>query len=737
MSELIVIEGCIEEIIYSNFANGYTVCVLNCDGEMVTATGCMPYLAEGEEVSLTGGWVEHPEYGRQFSVKGIEKKLPSTTGSILRYLASGVVRGIRLATAKKIVDKFGEDTLNVILTEPAKLAEVKGISREKAILIGEDYAKQQGMQSIIMFLQSYGIGSVLAMKVYKTFGAEAVSLIKKNPYILSDEIEGISFKTADRIAMSLGGSKESKDRVKSGIVYILMYNAVSVGHTYLPKDEFLRLASEALEVDIALVESALAELVLSKRLYVGNPNGETGVFLSSMALAESKIADKISKLLEERELISESKVCEFLEDWEKNHDIKLAEEQKNAVFMAAKMGVFVLTGGPGTGKTTIVNAIIDLFEELELKIALAAPTGRAAKRLSEVTNREAKTIHRLLEVGYGSDDEIKKFVKDESNPLDYQVFIVDEASMIDINLGYALMCAIRDNSRVIFVGDCDQLPPVGAGNMLSDIISSKVVPVSRLSVIFRQAACSSIVRNAHRVMAGDLPLVNEKDTDFFFLARDGGQEIADTVCDLCSRRIPEAYKQDPMVNIQVLTPSKKGMIGTVNLNIVLQKVLNPPSPNKNEYKSGAVVFREGDKVMQTKNNYDIMWESVSGCGDGCGVFNGDIGFVEAIDNEARAVYVIFDDKRVVYTHSMLEELEHSYAITVHKSQGSEFDTVIMPVFNVAPMLMRRNLFYTAITRAKKLVILVGNGEALERMVNNDSNSVRYTALKYIMENGSI
>ncbi len=736
MSGLIVIEGCVSEIIYSNYANGYTVCDLDCDGEMVTATGCMPYLAEGEDIILTGEWVEHPEYGRQFSVKGIEKKLPSTTSAILKYLASGVISGIRLATAKKIVDKFGEETLNIILTDAVRLAEIKGISKEKAIKIGEDYASQQGMQSIIMFLQGYGIGSTLAMKVYKAFGSDATDRIKKNPYILSNEIDGISFKTADKIAMSLGVSKESVERIKAGIFYILTYNSQTMGHTYLPREELLNIVSSALEVDIAQAESALVALADLKWVYVYNINGDTGVFLDSMISAETGIANKISKLLEVKELLSEDEVESFLNDWEKTHDIKLADEQRNAVFMAAKMGIFVLTGGPGTGKTTIVNAIIDMFESVDMEIALAAPTGRAAKRLCEVTNREAKTIHRLLEVGYASDSEVKSFSKDEDNPLSQQVFIVDEASMIDVNLGYALMRAIRDDARVIFVGDCDQLPPVGAGNMLSDIIDSKTVPIARLSVIFRQAACSCIVRNAHRVIAGDLPVANEKDTDFFFLPRGGANEISETVCELCSKRIPKAYGQNPMTSIQVLTPSKKGIIGTVSMNAAIQSVLNPRDINKNEYKSGAVIFREGDKVMQTKNNYDVMWESVSGGEDGCGVFNGDIGFIDAIDNEARAVSVIFDDRRVIYTYTMLEELEHAYAITVHKSQGSEFDTVIMPVYNVAPMLMRRNLFYTAITRAKKLVILVGQSGAVEKMVSNDIDSVRYTALKWIMENGT-
>ncbi len=733
MSEFEIVEGSVEEIIYSNYENGYTVCVIDANGDMVTATGCMPYLGEGDVVRLSGLWVNHPEYGKQFSVKGFEKRLPATADSILKYLGSGVIRGIRLATAKKIVDAFGEDTLNIIMTEPHRLAEIKGISADRAKEISEDYQKQLGMQSIIMFLQNYGIGAVMAMKIYKRFGSNAVDKIKQNPYILSNEIMGISFKTADKIAFSIGHLPDSMERIKSGIIYILSSAAQNMGHTFLPKDELIYNAVSELGVEIAQTENALISLIGEARIFSQEITGQEAIFLEDMLYAEGIIARKLFSMINEKEVMSEEKAEEFINRWEKDNDTELASEQRQAVLTAAKMGAFVLTGGPGTGKTTVVNIIIDMLEHAGLKVALAAPTGRAAKRLSEVTGREAKTIHRLLEVGYCDDDTVRSFTHDETNPLVESAFIVDESSMIDVNLGSALLRAVKPNARMILVGDADQLPSVGAGNMLSDIIDSGVVPTVRLTSVFRQAQKSIIVRNAHRVMQGLMPLVNEKDTDFFFMARSSIDEVEETICQLCAKRIPEAYGYDAMLNIQVLSPARKSGVGINTLNAALQKVLNPYSLYKSEHKSGSVIFREGDKIMHTKNNYDIEWESLTSSETGMGVFNGDMGYIEKIDEQNRVLYAVFDEKRVMYDFNMLEEIEHSYAITVHKSQGSEFDVIIMPVWNVSAFLMKRNLFYTAITRAKRLVVLVGMSEAVEKMVANNSDSVRYTSLKWRLE----
>lgn len=734
MRELEIIEGSICAIIYSNFANGYTVCSVKTDSEEITATGYMPYAAEGEDVRLSGVWTNHIDYGRQFLVKSFEKKLPTTANSILKYLGSGVIRGIKLATAKKIVDAFGDDTLNIILNYPKRLAEIKGISLNKAETIGEEYAKQQSMQNIVMFLQTYSVGASVALAVHKRFGVNAVDIIKKNPYILSDEISQIGFKTADKIALSLGGAVDSPERIKAGILYILNIDAQNLGHTYLPKDELVLKAQNFLNIEIAQAEAAVLSLVGEKKAFIKDIHGVEAVFSENLFFAEMLICKKVLALIKEKQIMDKEHIENFITSWEKENEIDLADEQKEAVHAAATNGVFVLTGGPGTGKTTVLNVIIDMFEKSGIDCALAAPTGRAAKRLSEMTGKNAQTIHRLLEVGYSGDDEIRSFTKDETNPLEQKAFIIDETSMIDVNIGCAFIRAIKLEARVIFVGDANQLPPVGAGNMLSDIILSGCVPTVRLTKIFRQAEKSMIVRNAHRIIDGLMPIANEKNTDFFFMPRSAGENIVNTLCELCKTRIPNAYNQDPMTQIQVLSPMRKTVVGVNNLNSILQKTLNPYSKLKNEHKAGNVIYREGDKIMHIKNNYDLEWESIGSTESGTGVFNGDMGFIEKIDNENRCLYAVYDDKRVCYNFDMCEEIEHAYAITVHKSQGSEFDTVIMPVYSAAPMLMRRNLFYTAITRAKKMVILVGSADAVSKMVSNNCDAKRYTALEYMLKN---
>lgn len=728
-----VLEGMVEEIVYTNYANGYTVCTLDADGEPVTATGCMPYLSEGESVKLSGSWVTHPEYGRQFSVRLYEKVLPTTSAAILRYLGSGIVKGIRLATAKKIVDKFGDDTLTVLASEPHRLAQVSGISKAKAAEIGEAYAKQQSISSTVMFLQQYGIGAQTALKVYRRFGQDAVAYIKDDPYILVDEVGGVSFKTVDRIAYAMGVGAENLSRLRAGVKYVLNYNAQNGGHTYLPFDVLRSTAAQMLGVSEDEAERAIYSLSVENAVILQEIDGVQGVFLEKMFAAEGYICRKVEQMAHKAGILPVSEAARLVDEWEAAHTLTLADEQREAVIDALSSRIMVLTGGPGTGKTTIVNTILEILQQKSISIALTAPTGRAAKRMSEVTGLPAKTIHRLLEITFTEDEDFKLFARDESNPLEEDVVIVDESSMVDVLLGSALFKALKPTAHLILVGDADQLPPVGAGNMLGDLIASGAVKTVRLSKIFRQAAQSMIVQNAHRIIGGEEPILNAEGSDFYFVARGSTDSIAAAVAQLCRTRLPQAYGYDPMKQIQVLSPMKKGPAGVRNLNKLLQQSLNPPSPDKTERKAGERILREGDRVMQVKNNYDLTWTPDDGGEPGTGVFNGDMGFIEEIDLLGKRLTVKYDDKRVDYTFDMLEELELAYAVTVHKSQGSEFDVVVMPVFSAAPMLMKRNLLYTAVTRAKQFVVLVGSEAAIRTMVASDSEAKRYTSIRWKME----
>lgn len=732
--ETVYIEGMVEDIVYSNYANGYTVCTLDADGDMVTATGCMPYLSEGESVRLTGKWVNHPEYGRQFSVALYEKIAPQAAAAILRYLASGTIKGVRLATARKIVDKFGDESLAVMLNEPERLAEINGISRQKALEIGREYATQQGISSVVMFLQQYGIGAKTALRVYRRFGADAVTYIKDDPYVLAEEINTIGFNTVDRMAYAMGISAQNLSRLKAGIKYILAYNAQNSGHTYLPQEVLVAAATSLLGVEEEEIERALYSLRVENAVVIREIDGVECVFLDAMLEAESYICKKILAMAQKPGIVSKHEAENLVDEWEAGGSLQLADEQREAVIYALSSRIMVLTGGPGTGKTTIVNTIIEILGQKGISIALAAPTGRAAKRMSEVTGLGAKTIHRLLEISYSDDETESIFGRDETNPLEESFVIVDEASMVDVLLGSALFKALGANAHLIMVGDADQLPPVGAGNMLGDIIGSGALKTICLTKIFRQAAESMIIQNAHKIINGERPILNAADSDFYYVARSGAEAIAACVTQLCRERLPDAYGYDPIEQLQVLSAMKKGICGVKNLNKLLQQALNPPSEAKNEHKSGDNIYREGDKVMQIKNNYDMAWEDLDGGENGQGVFNGDMGRIEEIDNVSRYICVIYDDKRVTYSFDMLDELELAYAITVHKSQGSEFDVVIMPVYNAAPMLMKRNLLYTALTRAKKLVVLVGIESAIHTMVASDSENKRYTAMRYILEN---
>ncbi len=728
--ETITVCGVIEEIIFSNPDNGYTVCDVNSSEEgLFTATGYMPYISEGESVSLSGIWTTHPDYGEQFRVDYYETVLPTNEESILKYLSSGIIPGIREATAKKLVDRFGTDILQILLTEPEKIAEIKGISKDKARKIGDAYSELQSMQSIVMFLQQYNVSANMAVKVHNILGTNAVECIKNNPYILADKIDGFSFKTSDTIAFNMGLPKNSMLRICTGIKYILQNAAYTSGHTYLPKTVLTEHCAYTLQVEEDEVEAAVAELLSKRELFCDRIDNTDVYYLYTFYESEYYIARRLASLsVQEQKFTMSNEECEkAIDELEEIHSIRLASEQRNAVITAVSSGCMVLTGGPGTGKTTTINTIIEIFESLKLSIALAAPTGRAAKRMSQVTGLEAKTIHRLLCTHLNGSGE-HMFSHNEENPLPADVVILDEVSMIDINLMASFLKAIKRGAKVILSGDSDQLPSVGPGNVLRDIIDSSAVPVIRLDKIFRQAEESAIIVNAHRINKGELPDLNIKDKDFFFLSRTMPEQAAYTIIDLYKTRLPKSYDINPVSDIQVLSPTKKGVAGTINLNKLLQLHINPPHYTKHEHAYGNTIFREGDKVMQTKNNYDIEYKRV-GHESGMGVFNGDMGIITSINTADKCLTVTFDDDRIVeYPFNNLDELDLAYAITVHKSQGSEFPTVIMPVCNFAQMLMSRNLFYTAVTRAKDRVVLVGSEKTVYAMTKNNSYEQRFTGL---------
>jgi len=728
--EKITIIGTVAEIIYYNDENGYTVFEIESDShEEFTVTGYTVNLSEGEQISVTGNWTVHPDYGEQFRIEYYKTVLPTKAQDILRYLSSGVVYGVRCATAKKIVNAFGEESLNIMLKDPLRLSEIKGISVKKAEKIGESFREIQAMQSIVMYLQIYNVSANLAVKIYKQFGSDAVEKIKQNPYILSDVIDGVKFSVADKIAFGEGFAINSPLRIKAGLKYLLMQAAYGGGHVYLPKNLMIEHGAYNLKVDESDIENILSDLVMSKDFYIDKVNGESAYYLSSLYKAESYTASRLKSLSVGfgEALMSDALTLQRIESFEKASGIQFAPEQKNAAVTAVSdCGCMVITGGPGTGKTTIINTILRLFDELQMKVALAAPTGRAAKRMSQVTGMEAKTIHRLL--GASGEEGALRFTFDESNPIKADVVILDEASMIDTYLMYALLKAIAPGTRLILSGDADQLPSVGPGNVLNDIIKSKAVPVIKLTHIFRQAEESLIVMNAHSINKGEIPELSCKTKDFFFLPRKNADSVLATITELCTSRLTSTYGLDAFSDIQVISPSKKGICGSVNLNKQLQNALNPPNVTKAEYSYGKTVFRVGDRVMQTKNNYDLYYTREIG-DSGVGIFNGDMGRISEISVIDKYMVVIFDeDKRCEYPFNQLEELDLAYAITVHKSQGSEFPYVVMPVWQFPQMLMCRNLFYTAVTRAKTMVILVGDEAAVEYMTKNNSENDRYTGL---------
>lgn len=730
MSEIITVTGTVEEIIYTNPDNGYTVCVIDSAEESIfTATGYMPFVSEGESVALSGSWTQHPDYGEQFKAEYYETVLPSDEEAIIKYLGSGIVSGIREATAKKLVAHFGTEILDIMLQSPERLAEVKGISKDKADKIGKSFAETRSMQSVVMFLQQYSITANMAVKIHNALGANAVDMIKKNPYILADMVDGIAFKTADLVAFNMGMPRNSIERIKAGVKHILKDAAFTSGHVFLPKSVLIEHSVYTLKVEENEVEAAISALLGSKDIFFDNVDGTDAYYLYEYYEAEYYISRRLIALVnsEQKFTMNETEAERAIDEYETESDIRLATEQRSAVVTALVSGCMVLTGGPGTGKTTTINTIIKLLEDLKLSIALAAPTGRAAKRMSQVTGCEAKTIHRLLGVQRASAG-YNIFTHNEENPLSADVIILDEVSMIDITLMSAFLKAVKRGARVIFSGDADQLPSVGPGNIIHDMIESKTIPVIELKQIFRQAEESLIIVNAHRINHGELPELKEHTSDFFFLKRRTPEDSAYTVADLFKNRLPKSYGVEPLSSIQIISPTKKGLAGMVALNKLLQSHINPYDELRPQYTYGNTIFRVGDKVMQTKNNYDIPYTRENG-EDGMGIFNGDMGIIEAIFVRDKMMVIVFDeDKRVEYPFTNLDELDLAYAITVHKSQGSEFPIVIMPVCSFTPMLMSRNLFYTAVTRAKDMVVLVGSEKAVANMTMNNQYRERFTGL---------
>lgn len=724
-----IVEGTVEEIIFCNEINGYTVCDIRCEQNTVTVVGYMPFLNVGETVKITGKWVNHPEYGDQFKAELYEKILPQTEEAIEKYLASGIIKGVGPATAARIVKAFGKDTLDIINFRPQMLAEVKGISLDKAIKIGRSFDEQKGLRNIVMFLQEFGISPSCCIKIHKAFGDRAVNEIKQNPYRLSDDIFGIGFKTADRIAMSLGIDPASKFRICSGIKHVLSQAAAN-GHTYFPEDKLKEYTSRLLQTSLDDIDNSLVSLVLDRIVIAEKIKGINRLYLSAFYNAELGICRRLVDLALRDFNYEMGDIGIKLRKMENDEGIEFAAMQRKAIEQALTNGVLVITGGPGTGKTTIIKSIIKLLESEGLRTVLAAPTGRAAKRMAEATGYEARTIHRLLEIGYTGDDRDLLFQRNENNPLDADIIIIDEMSMVDVLLMNHLLKAVPPGARLILAGDINQLPSVGAGNVLNDIIHSGLIKTVRLTDIFRQAQESMIIVNAHRINSGEKPLLNIKDKDFFFVPRSNAESIIKTVTDLCTRRLPDTYSYDPMRHIQILTPTRKGPAGVVNLNIELQKALNPPGKNKSEKVYREYIYREGDRVMQVKNNYNLRWAKAGQpYMDGTGVFNGDTGIISRIDDQEQIIEVLFDEERLVeYDFGILDEIEPAFAITIHKSQGSEFPVIIMPVISGPQVLMTRNILYTAVTRARDLVVLVGDERILEDMVLNEREMLRYSGL---------
>ena len=724
--EKVKLSGKIENVVYRNESNDYTVIEMSDENDLlITAVGVMPLAFEGEEVVLSGHWTYHKEFGKQFSFDSFEKNLPKEVDGILQYLSSRTIKGVGPVTAVKIVNRYGLDTFDVIEKHPEWLADIPGITMKKAAQIAESFREQTGIRGVMMLCKDY-ISPAEVTKVYKKYGGSALGIIEENPYILCGGELGISFDKIDDLARNMGHASDSLPRVLSGIEYLLGYNGISNGHTCLPTDKLLMAASQLLSLDINAISDMVDAFIRSGDLGRYREGDREYIMTHRAAEAEDFIAKTLHRLSLGVARYGINDVSSLLEQVEAKLSIKLAPQQKKAVYHALESGVMVLTGGPGTGKTTVVKALISLFNSVGEKVVLAAPTGRAAKRMSEATGQEAKTVHRMLEMERTQNGE-NRFCRNAKTPLDESVVIIDEASMLDLFLTEALVRALKRGARLILIGDSDQLPSVGAGNILEDIISSEKISTIRLTEIFRQSKESLIITNAHRINSGESPILNVTNNDFFFVRREQEGDICKTISSLISERLPRTYGTNIVDQIQVITPSKKGIAGVEALNSALQEAMNPPLQFKREKHAHGTIFREGDRVMQISNNYEVEWEK-NGI-EGLGLFNGDIGRIVRINKNDSYMTIDFEDKIVKYPFDLLDELELAYAITVHKSQGSEYPVVIIPMYYCPPMLMSRNLLYTAVTRAKRMVILVGRSDIPLKMAQNNREVLRYTTLR--------
>jgi len=725
------INGFVEKVVYRNAENGYTVVNISVEGDDVVCTGYFSDITEGDQIIAEGSFVEHKQYGIQFTVASYEIKEPETSVAMEKYLGSGIIKGVGPALSAKIVKKFGDETFNIIEREPERLAEIKGITEKKAIEIGSQFEEKKEFRNAMIFLNQYGVSNALAMKIYKEYGIKVMKIVRENPYRLADDIAGVGFKTADEIALRMGFSPESSMRMKAGISFALSM-AASNGHTYLLYEDLYEESKRLLGISEAEFENDIYELTIERKIVLKEVKGERRVYNNNLYYMELTVARKLLDLNAKSEnnyKVMEAKVKEV----EAKTGIKLGDLQRKAVYEAVESGLVIITGGPGTGKTTTINAIIKLFEMQNMEILLAAPTGRAAKRMTETTGMEAQTIHRLLELnGNPEEGGSMRFERNELNPLEADVIIIDEMSMVDIYLMYSLLKAVTVGTRLILVGDVNQLPSVGPGKVLKDIIGSEKFNVVRLSEIFRQAAESDIITNAHKINAGQSIRLDNKSKDFFMLSMNSSLQIQRALVSLIAEKLPP-YVDATKYDIQVLTPSRKGELGVENLNKILQQYINPPAPNKREKQWGEMIFRENDKVMQIKNDYQMEWKIVTKKGltikEGSGVFNGDCGIIREINEFAGTVTVEFDEGKIVeYTGATLEELELAYAITIHKSQGSEYPAVIIPLLNAPRPLLNRNLLYTAVTRARKCVTIVGSENSVNEMIQNESEMKRNSGL---------
>ena len=725
--KLLHVEGTVENVLFKNESNGYTVLDLDAGGELITVVGEIGDIEEGEGLILEGYYDTHRRFGTQFHAEYCERKLPETVVNIEKYLSTGAVKGIGPGLAKKIVAAFGEKTLDIMENDPHRLAEIKGISHQKCEEIAAEARKLFSLRCIMSYLSQYGIKSGFAMRTYRKFGTDSLELLKLNPYLLCGDSIELEFKKADSIAHDLHIPKNSDKRIIAGLQYILRANT-SLGHSCLPLDVLVTKAENALGIsekdfyssyNAALDDDELFEYVKNEREYV---------YLPDYFYAERFIADRIN-VLKDFTSPEDFDYDNLIDIEQEEHGIEYEELQRRAITSAVSRGLMILTGGPGTGKTTTLNAIISIFEKRGLHVLLAAPTGRAAKRMSDLTGYEAKTIHRLLEVVYDKSGKLT-FAHNENNPLECDVIVIDEMSMVDVLLFEKLLRALRLGCKLIMVGDSDQLPSVGAGNLLGDMIASKVITVIKLQEIFRQARKSCIVTNAHKIVSGELPDLSRKDSDFFFFKRNTPENVCELLVDLTKTRLPKAYNYSPVDDIQIIAPSRKGTLGTVELNKLLQEKINPQDEKRPEVKGKVFTFRLGDKVMQTRNNYDIIWKKDDE--QGTGVFNGDIGKIVNIKMMTRDVVIDFDGRITAYPFDTLDQIELAYAVTVHKSQGCEFETVIMPLLGSFDKLCYRNLLYTAVTRAKKLLIIIGSEDDIARMVANNRRTRRYTCLKNML-----